>query len=223
MEAFRSLTGNIDKAVNGLDVNIIKATYMEGLQKLLHKRIAECGYCGYYCREKFRPRGVSNPLKKKYKSLCLFDTSAIVSVKTMKRIMFEDAYDELRKKKYVDSIKGIKDAVYEDILAFCDDYFNKKFDYEFSATVVYTTVGCSDKGTLPIRKLVVKMTQPEVQDDKAVCRIVKERILKWMQSNRDKIPRFAKISEIKPVQNAALNAALFTVSSHPKIDINFLN
>lgn len=218
LEAFRSLTGNTDKAANCLDMNIIKATYMEGLQKLLHKRIAECGYCGYYCREKFRPRGFSNPSKKKYKSLCMFDTSVIVSVKTMERIMFKDAYDELRKKKYVDSIKGIKDAVYEDILAFCDDYFNKKFDYEFDATVVYT-FGRSDERTLQIRKLVVKMTRSEILDDNIVRKIVKERILKWMQSHRDKTPRFAKTSEIKPVQNSAL----FTMSSHPEIKRLLLN
>lgn len=128
------MTGNTDKAVNGLDVNIIKATYMEGLQELLHRRIAECGYCGYYCREKARPRRFTAP-NKKYKSLCLFDTNAIVSVKTVRAETFEDAYDALRRNKYINSIKSVKDAIYEDILSYCNDYNNKKFDFKFSATV----------------------------------------------------------------------------------------
>lgn len=212
LEAFRGLTGNTDKAVNGLDMNIIKATYMEGLQELLYRRIAECGYCGYYCREKFRSRGFSAP-NKKYKSLCLFDANAIVSVKTVRAEIFKDAYRALRQKKYADSIKGMKDAIYEDILSYCDDYDNKKFDFKFSATVT-----CVNWKPLHIPKLIIKMTRSEALDNKTVREIVKERILKWLQSHRDIIPKSAETSELEPVQTA-----LFTVPNCSKVIVGLLN
>lgn len=216
LTAFRSLTGNTDKTVNNLDTNIIEATYMEGLQELLHKRIAERGYCGYYCREKARSRTPGASLKKNYKCLCLFDASAIVSVKTINETMFEDAYDKLRCKKYAGSIKGVKDAVYEDILAFYDDYYNKKFDFEFSAAIL-----CVNGKTLTVPKLVVKMTRPEALDKNSVNKIVKERILKLLQSRRDVTPKSAVTSKITPVRNAALNAALFIVSDCSETKVVF--